>query len=239
MVAFGGAGPLHAAALARDLGVARVLVPRTPGILCALGLLVEPLRFDLVRTRIEPLDGLGVAQLEGTFAELEREAQAWLDREGVPAQRRRLVRALDMRYVGQNFELLVDVPSELWGGDREALRRAFLREHARVYGHSAEDDAIQVVSYRLTALGAPRALTLPSLASAPEASATAARAGTRAVYFDEAGDFVSTSVYRRERLLAGHRLDGPAIVEQMDSTTVILPGQWATVDAYANLVIHT
>jgi N-methylhydantoinase A len=237
MVAFGGAGPLHAAALARDLGVARVLVPRAPGILCALGLLVEPLRFDLVRTRVEPLDGLGVAELEGAFAELEREAQAWLDREGVPAGRRRLTRALDMRYLGQNFELLVAAPAELWRGDLGALRQAFLREHARVYGHGAEDDAIQVVSYRLTALGEPGALTLPLLPPAPDPSPAAARVGERPVYFDEAG-FVPTPVYRRELLRAGHRLDGPAIVEQMDSTTVLLPGQWAAIDAQANILVH-
>ncbi len=238
MVAFGGAGPLHASALARDLGVARVLVPPAPGILCALGLLVEPLRLDLVRTRVEPLDALGVAQLETVFAALEREAQAWLERERVPAGRRRLARALDMRYVGQNFELLVEVPAEFWRGERDALRRAFLREHARVYGHSAEDDAIQVVSYRLTALGEPAALTLPALPQAPGASPDAARAGERPVYFDEAGGFVTTPVYRRERLVAGHALEGPAIVEQMDSTTVILPGQRGTIDAHANILIQ-
>jgi N-methylhydantoinase A len=239
MVAFGGAGPLQAAALARDLGVARVLVPRAPGILCALGLLVEPLRFDLVRTRVEPLESIGVGQIEGTFAALEREAQAWLDREGVPAGRRRLVRALDMRYVGQNFELLIPAPPELGRGDLGALRRAFLREHARVYGHSAEDEAIQVVGYHLTALGEPGGLSLPPLASTPSASPADARVGERSVYFDEAGGFVATPVYRRERLLAGHHLDGPAIVEQMDSTTVLLPGQWAAIDAQANILIHT
>jgi N-methylhydantoinase A len=238
MVAFGGAGPLHAAALARDLGVARVLVPPAPGILCALGLLVEPLRLDLVRTRVEPLGALGVKELEATFSALEQKAQAWLDRERVPAERRRLARALDMRYVGQNFELLVEIPGEFWRGDRDALRRAFLREHARVYGHSAEDDAIQVVSYRLTALGQPAALTVPSLPAAPSASPDAARAGERPVYFDEAGGFVATPVYRRERLLAGHALEGPAIVEQMDSTSVILPRQRGTIDAHANIIIE-
>jgi N-methylhydantoinase A len=238
-VAFGGAGPLHAAALARDLGVARVLVPSAPGILCALGLLVEPLRLDLVRTRVELLDALGVAELEAVFAALEQEAQAWLDRERVPAERRRLARALDMRYVGQNFELLVEIPAAFWRGNRDALRRAFLREHARVYGHSAEDDAVQVVSYRLTALGEPAALALPALAEAPSASPDVARAGERPVYFDEAGGFVTTPVYRRERLLAGHRIEGPAIVAQMDSTAVILPGQCGAIDAHANILIHT
>ncbi len=239
MVAFGGAGPLHAAALARNLGVARVLVPAAPGILCALGLLVEPLRLDLVRTRVELLDSLGVAERAAAFAELEREAHAWLDREGVPAGRRRLARALDMRYVGQNFELLVPAPDELWRGDAGALRQAFLREHARVYGHSADDDAMQVVSYRLTALGEPGVLTLPLLPDAAGPSPAAARVGERPVYFEEAGGFAPTPVYRRELLLAGHRLDGPAIVEQMDSTTVLLPGQGATVDAQANIMIQT
>jgi N-methylhydantoinase A len=236
MVAFGGAGPLHAAALARDLGVARVLVPAAPGILCALGLLVEPLRLDLVRTRVDALDGLDAAALTAPFAELEGQAHAWLDREGVPPERRRLTRALDMRYVGQNFELLVPAPAAL---EPDALRRAFLAEHACVYGHSADDDAIQVVSYRLTALGEPGALTLPPRPAASDPSPKAARVGERPVYFDETGDFVTTPVYRRERLQAGHRLEGPAIVEQMDSTTVLLPGQWAAVDAQGNLLIHT
>jgi N-methylhydantoinase A len=180
-----------------------------------------------------------MAELTAAFADLEAQAHAWLDRERVPVDRRRLARALDMRYVGQNFELLVQAPDGLWRGDAGALRRAFLREHARVYGHSADDDAIQVVSYRLTALGEPGALTLPPLPAASDPSPKAARVGERPVYFDEAGDFVTTPVYRRERLQAGHRLDGPAVVEQMDSTTVLLPGQWAAIDAQGNIIIHT
>jgi N-methylhydantoinase A len=238
LVAFGGAGPLHAGALARDLGVARVLVPRAPGILCALGLLVAPLRFDFVRTRVESLDDLALAELEERFAALERDAHAWLEREGVSPDRRRIVRALDMRYLGQNFELMVAVPADLWHGDHGALRRAFLREHARMYGHGVDDEAIQVVSYRLTALGEPGALTLPPLPPASGPSPVAARIGERPVYFEEAGGFVPTPVYRRDVLRAGHRLDGPSIVAQMDATTVLLPGQWAAVDAQANLLVH-
>ena len=232
MVAFGGAGPLHAAALARDLGIRRVLVPSAPGILCALGLLVEPLRLDLVRTRVQPLDG---AQLGGAFDDLEVEARAWLDREGVPPAQRQLVRAFDMRYLGQNFELRVAEPP---GGDVGTLRTAFFREHARVYGYHADDEPIQIVNVRLTALGAPPVLAIPALGSAPAPDASAARAGARDVWFDETAGFTRTPVYRRERLLAGHALAGPAIVEQMDSTTVVLPGQTATVDAHANLMIQ-
>jgi N-methylhydantoinase A len=237
MVAFGGAGPLHAASLARDLGVGRVLVPPAPGILCALGLLVEPLRIDLVRTRVRQLDALPLAELADAFAELEAEATAGLDREAVPHARRHLARALDMRYLGQNFELTVAAPDALWTGDREALRRAFALEHERVYGYAAADEPIQVVNVRLTALGEPDPLALPALPPAAQPEADEARAGERPVYFDEAGDFAITPIYRRERLLAGHRLAGPAIVEQMDTTTVILPGQHALVDLHANLMI--
>jgi len=239
MVAFGGAGPLHAAALARDLGVRQVLVPPGPGLLCALGLLVEPLRLDLVRTRVEPLDALTAADLERRFEPMEAEAHRWLGRESVPPARRRLVRAFDMRYLGQNFELTVAAPAVMWTGDLAALRQAFLAEHARVYGHAEDDDPIQVVNLRLTAQGEPEPLALPPLARASGSDPGKALAATRHVYFAEAGSFVPTAIYRRERLLSGHRVPGPAIVEQMDSTTVILPGQHGTVDDRGNILIDT
>jgi N-methylhydantoinase A len=239
MVAFGGAGPLHAGALARDLGVRRVLVPPAPGILCALGLLVEPLRLDLVRTRLGLLDALPLAEIVDLFAGLEAEATAGLDREAVPPARRRLARAFDMRYLGQNFELTVDAPDAMWMDGVEALKRAFIAEHARVYGYAAEDEPIQIVNVRLTALGEPDPLTPPTLKPAGRPEPDEARVGERPVYFDEAGDFVVTPIYRRERLLAGHLLNGPAVVEQMDSTTVVLPGQHALVDAHANLIVES
>jgi N-methylhydantoinase A len=237
MVAFGGAGPLHAAALARDLGIRQVLVPPAPGHLCALGLLVEPRRLDLVRTRVGLLDAAFAADVARLFDELEAEARAWLEREGVTSARRRITRAFDMRYLGQNFELRVPEPAER--GDVEALRRAFLREHERVYGYAADDEPVQVVNVRLTALGDPEPLDLPAVAAAPKPDPGAARVGERPVWFDETGAFTPTPVYRREKLLAGHTIPGPAIVEQMDSTTVVLPGQSATVDTHGNLLIRT
>jgi N-methylhydantoinase A len=239
MVAFGGAGPLHAAALARDLGVRTVLVPPAPGILCAMGLLVEPLRLDIVRTRVEALDGLAVNDLTRRFEEMETDAHRWLDREAVPPARRRLLRAFDMRYLGQNFELTVPAPASLWTGDLGALKRAFLSEHARVYGYAAEDEGIQVVNVRLTALGEPEPLDLPLVTRAACRDPAEAHTAERDVYFAEAGGFARTPIYRRERLRGGHRIAGPAVIEQMDSTTVILPGQHAMVDDHANVVIDT
>jgi N-methylhydantoinase A len=235
MVAFGGAGPLHAAALASDLGIARVLVPPAPGLLCAIGLLVEPLRIDLVRSRIQLLSGLTPAEIEHGFEAMEAEAHAWLDRESVPPARRRLVRAFDMRYLGQNFELTVPAPS----ADLARLRRGFFREHERVYGYAAEEEAVQIVAFRLTGLGEPEPLGRPTVGRAARPEPVEARAGERAVYFEETRAFVPTPIYRRERLRAGHRLVGPAVIEQMDSTTLILPGQSADVDAQGNLLITT
>ena len=239
MVAFGGAGPLHAAALARDLGIPQVLVPPAPGILCAIGLLVEPLRLDLVRTCVQRLDALTAGEAERRFAEMEAEATSWLDQEDVPSARRCLARAFDMRYLGQNFELTIAPPSAGPAVDLVALRQAFFREHERVYGYAAADEPVQVVAVRLTALGEPEPIALPRLPAAARPEPNPARAGERSVYFDEAEGFVTTPIYRRERLLAGHRIAGPAVIEQMDSTTVILPGQDALVDAHGNLLIRT
>ena len=237
LVAFGGAGPLHAAALARDLGIERVLIPPAPGILCALGLLVAPLRLDLVRTRVALLDTLTAAELAQGFEDLEQQAAIWLDKEGVAPDQRRLARAFDMRYVGQNFELTVEA-----GGDRsldaKTLRDAFLREHERVYGYAAPDEPVQIVALRLTAFGDHELPPSPALPSAASDDPKEARIGERAVYFEEMREFQTTPVYRRERLRAGHRVPGPAIVEQMDSTTVILIGQEALVDERANLIIQ-
>lgn len=239
MVAFGGAGPLHAAALAHDLGIPQVLVPPAPGILCAIGLLVEPLRLDLVRTGVQRLDALTAGEVERRFAEMEVEATSWLDQEDVPSARRGLARAFDMRYLGQNFELTIAPPSAGPAVDLVALRQAFFREHERVYGYAAADEPVQVVAVRLTALGEPEPLALPRLPTAAQPEPDRARVGERAVYFDETEGFVTTPIYRRERLLAGHRIAGPAVIEQMDSTTVILPGQDALVDAHGNLLIRT
>ncbi len=237
LVAFGGAGPLHAAALARDLGIQRVLIPPAPGILCALGLLVAPLRLDLVRTRVALLAALAGEELAQAFEELEQQASAWLDHEAVPPSRRRLARAFDMRYVGQNFELSVAEPAGPSPLEAPALHRAFLREHERVYGYAAPDEPVQIVALRLTAFGDRELPPMPVLPAAAAADPQDARVGERAVYVEEARGFVVTPIYRRERLRAGHRLVGPAIVEQMDSTTVILDGQEARVDQRGNLHI--
>jgi N-methylhydantoinase A len=238
LLAFGGAGPLHAAALARELGVRTVVVPPSPGLLCALGLLVEDLRVDAVRTCVSRLEADTLDRLDTLFAEMESEARAWLEREQVPAARRSLERWLDMRYLGQNYELLVPVPEEVWQTQRlEPLRERFLALHEAAYGYAAPDEPIQVVNARLVARGRPDPPVLPESARAV-GDVAAAVTTQRRVFFETAGDFVDCPVYDRRRLAAGHVVAGPAVVEQFDSTTLIHPGQRAEVDDLGFLLIQ-
>ena len=238
LLAFGGAGPLHATALARELGIRTVVVPPNPGLLCALGLLVEDLRTDAVRTCVARLEPDSLAGLDKLFIEMEAEGRSWLEREGVPADRRSLERWLDMRYVGQNYELLVPVPEEVWTARRlDTLRARFLTMHETAYGYAAADEPIQIVNCRLVARGRPDPPTLPRHGGA---AADAARAVIthRRVFFEDADDFVDCPVYDRRRLGAGHVIAGPAVIDQFDSTTLLHPGQRAQVDALGCLLIH-
>ncbi|MEL6236622.1 MAG: hypothetical protein AAFR46_19675 [Pseudomonadota bacterium] len=204
--------------------------------LCATGLLLTDLVTDYARTRLTPLDRAGEV-IDACFAELDAQADAWFAAEGVAAPARRLRRSIDMRYAGQNYELSVDLPGET-GPDRlTALKAAFEAEHRRMYGYVAEEEPVQLVTFRIQATGiVPKS----TLADHPPASGPvdAAVTGTRDVWLPEAGGWTGVTLYNRARLGPGHRIAGPAIVEQMDSTTLILPGQTARVDAFLNLLIE-
>lgn len=236
LVAFGGGGPLHAARLARDLEIPTMLVPAAPGLLCALGLLVTDLRTDYSLTRLLPATAAALAALAAAFAELEQQAAAWFEREGIPPERRLVRRSVDMRYTGQNYELAVPAPTgPLTPEHLAALRDAFAQQHLQTYGFAA-DEAIQIVTFRLEALALVPKAELPADDDCG-CDASAACAGTRRVYLPEAGGTVACPVYQRDRLRCGNQVMGPAIIEQMDSTTLLLPGQGARVDCWRNLVI--
>jgi N-methylhydantoinase A len=234
LVPFGGAGPLHAVRLARELGMRTVLVPETPGAQCAAGLLMTDIRADFLRTRIMTPGEPGVAEV---FGELADSAATWLAEENVPPERRRVERFVEMRYTGQNHELAVPVPEGVITADTVTqLTRRFAAEHERLYGYSAAEDAVQVVTFRVRAIGA---VARAELHRAPlgDADASAAVRATREVYLPESGGFTPCPVYDRSRLTPGHRVEGPAVVEQMDTTTLLLPGDVAVVDELRNLVV--
>ena len=238
LVAFGGAGPLHAARLARELEIPRVLVPRHPGILCALGLLLSDLRTDYARTRLMVVDDAAVPSIAETFAGLAAEATGWFDRDGVAPAARRLRRTVDLRYAGQNYELPVTVPDGRPGPALvKELLAGFERAHEQMYGYTAPGEPIQAVTFRLEAVAATRRVRLDAHAPATT-RVEAALTGHRDVWLPEAGGRVAVGVYDRARLAPGHRISGPAVVEQMDATTLVLPGQSAIVDPYLNVVVQ-
>jgi len=238
LVAFGGAGPLHAARLAKELDIGRILVPRNPGILCAMGLLLTDLRADFATTRLHTLSTAALPDITDAFRVLAGQADAWFAEEGIAAAARRITRTVDMRYAGQNYELAIALPDAPIGpASLEALAEGFAAAHQRMYGFVAADDPVQLVTFRVEAAGiVPKASFKPQPEAGPDAAA--AIVARREVWLPEAGGFVACPVYDRERLRAGNRITGSAIVEQMDATTVVLPGMVAWVDPYLNLILE-
>ena len=238
LVAFGGAGPLHANALARELGIPAVLVPPNPGIASAVGMLMTDLRHEFVTTRRVRLDALTPEALESLFADFLVEGSARLDRDGVPASDRQMLRSVDLRYHGQSFELSIAVPAgALTVADVGRLRAEFDAAHERAYGYAAPEDAVELVNVRLAAIGVtPR----PRRAPLPPGGRDAAKAlkGTREVWFAEIGGWRNTNVLDRAKLLSGNVIGGPAIVEEHDASTLVHPGWEATVDQHGNLVVR-
>ncbi len=238
LAAFGGAGPLHAARLARELDIGRILVPRTPGILCAMGLLLTDLRADFASTRLLTLADAARPAVTDAFAALLDRAEAWFADEAIAPADRRVTRTVDMRYAGQNYELPVAVPEgPIRAATLDALAEGFADQHRRSYGFVADSEPVQLVTFRIEATGLVRkAQFQPQPDQGREAGdAIIAR---RCVWLPEAGGFVSCPVYDRDRLRAGNRFAGPAIVEQMDTTTVVLPGMVARVEPYLNLILE-
>ena len=242
LAAFGGAGPAHGADLMRSLGAGRLLVPRHPGILCAIGLLTADLRHDFAVTRLQRADARDPETTEAVFAELADRADRRLDADGVPPGRRELRRAADLRYAKQGVELTVPITA---GGPvtedtLATLVADFHALHERLYTFADHDAPVEIVNLRVEAVGATGELALPEIRTAPGRRPEPDGARPAILDGDGAGGEAtprSTPTYRRESLLAGHILEGPAIVDQLDSTVVILPGLSARTDRHGNLVV--
>lgn len=227
LVAFGGAGPLHAAALATELGMSTVICPPIPGAFSALGLVGTDLRRDYVRTAYTTTDAADPAALEATFRALEAEGAAMLDRAGVPADRRRFERSLDARYERQSYEL--NVPVAPGAIDPEGLQRiaaTFHERHAQTYGHDNRAEAVRLVSARVAALGLIPTL---SLRQHPASSGSDSLKGTRDVWFRATGA-VPAQIHDRARMPDGATVVGPAVIESLESTILVPPGWQARMD---------
>lgn len=234
LVPFGGSGPLHAAELIEEMNFSKALIPAAPGLLAAYGLLTENLRRDFVQTRVMNLEEGSHRILAEQFRLLEREAENWFDQEKIDQAMRSMEYFLDMRYQGQNHEIRVPVdPGTI--GSEASIREAFIRTYERLYSFSS-DDMVQVVNFGLSAIGD---IVYPAVTEDPYDGEDCEKAvfGTRRVYVGN-GQFEQFKLYRRELLHNGNVVMGPAIVEQMDSTTVIFPHMKATVDRYRNMLLE-
>lgn len=238
LVAGGGAGPLHAVEIARELGIPNVIVPPTPGVTSALGILQVDLRHDILRSVLTQTAHLEPGALEQVFGELAAEAVEILEREEIPPERRQLELSVDVRYYGQTpyLNLMLDeAPST---ADAVAkLGERYADQYEREFGYRLAEEiaSVEIVNARAAAIGVAIPAQLEPSTSAATGEATSDE--SRPVYFDEVGDFTDTPVYRRDRLGLGATIDGPAIVEQADTTILIPPGARARTDAAMNLVI--
>ena len=231
LVVLGGAGPVHGAALAAEMGMAEVLVPEAPGVLAAFGLLAAAIEHHHARTLQARTDAADLDAVNRCLAELDAAGRGRMGEEGVPADHVRVAYAADMRYVGQAYELEVPIAVPVTPERMPEILAAFHAVHERVYGYARTQQPVEFVNFR-----AVHSYPLPRPVVTPAARATGsladARLGERRAYF---GAFVPTAIYERARLPLGARLAGPAIVEQSDTTTVIPPGVTALVDDAGNL----
>lgn len=232
LFAFGGAGPLHAVALARELGIPKVLIPARPGITNALGCIVADLRHDFVRTVNRPLPFLDEAEARGILEAQVAEGRALIAREGVPIKGIRVVHRADMQFQGQSHMLsvdLADVPLTKAG-----LGEAFAAAYWRRFEVELAELRPVLVNLHTAVIGIRPPVALDRLIGAGD-SVEGARSGRRAVWFE--GGIVDTPVYAREKLPRGARFAGPAILEQLDATTVIEPGNTVEIDRFGNLIV--
>ena len=233
-VAFGGSGPVHGCRLAQALGVPRVILPAAAGVTAAIGLLAAEVRFDVSRTYVRRLDALEPARLDAMYGEMAAQAMEVV-RDSAVGGAVTVVRSVDARYVGQGYELTVPVP----GGPLAAaalvrVRASFDEIYAARYGYAQPAEPVEVVTWRLSAIGGAPRVTLAKAATSPVAGALK---GRRRAYFPEAGGWVDCPIYDRYKLAAGLQIAGPAIVEERESTSVLPPGAVATVDEYADLIV--
>jgi len=236
LVAYGGAGPLHAVMIARELRIAKVIIPFAPGHFSAYGMLFADLRRDLVNTWFKPLDAASFDDLEALYRAMEKTGAEDLARSRDMIVEMQVERGADMRYVGQEHAVTVHLPRELFAAhDRAGIKARFDAVHETRYGYSAPGEKAEIVSLRSATIGLMRKPALEPVATGGE-SAEDAFTGKRTVYFSATGG-VDTPTYDRARLKAGNRIEGPALIEEHASTTVVEPKDVLTVDAFGNLHI--
>lgn len=237
MVAFGGAGPLHAVLVARELQMLRVIIPNAPGHFAAYGMLVADLRKDYVRTRFTPLEAVSFPELNALYEEMEAGGTADIRRAAVHVGAIRVNRGLDMRYVGQEHAVSVEIPVEVFqAGDLREIKRLFDAVHLQRYGYCSDAERAEIVNIRTSVSGD---MSKPTISEIPVGGLEPEdKPDMRPVYFTAEDGWQQTPVYQRTGLRAGNRIAGPALIEEYASTTVIFLGDQLEVDKFGNLIIE-
>jgi N-methylhydantoinase A len=238
LMAFGGAGPVHADAIARALKMRGYIVPASAGVTSALGFLTAPMSFELARSFVGPVTQERLTELDGLYETLETEGRELLRGAGLEDSEMSFVKQADLRHAGQGHEIVLELPFDrLEDANLDGeIRPLFYEAYESVYGHAHRHLQLEIVTCRLTATG-PR----PTISIRQEGDATGdaavALTGSRPAYFAELGGFVDTPTFDRAQLHAGASITGPAIVEEKDSTAVIGSGATVSVDALLNLIV--
>ncbi|MBI5653340.1 MAG: hydantoinase/oxoprolinase family protein [Chloroflexi bacterium] len=238
LIAFGGAGPLHACELAQEIGMKKVVVPLYPGAFSAFGLVMSDIRHDYVQTVAKPASALDPDELTRAYDAMEQQARAILREEKIADKEIEIQCTADLRYAGQAYEMNVAVPrnGKLARKDVDAMVARFHAQHQRVYEYSSHDEPVEVINVRLVGIGAVPDVKLPKRKRG-DASPRGALKGKRAVYYAGRG-FINVAVYERDLLKPGNIVKGPCIIEEIISSTVVIPGATARVDVWGNVIIE-
>ena len=237
LMCFGGAGPMHGCALAEELRTTKIIIPPNPGLFSAYGLLAADFRNNFAKAIMKPIDEVDVKKGEAVFQKLEIQGAKLLEKQRVPKTNMQFIRQMDLRYFGQSYELTISTCRPL---TREVLHQtveSFHEKHKAVYGYAVKNEPVELVNVKLIAVGLvdkPKLKEQPLHRKKPSKEAITAK---RKVFFEQNNDYIETSIYMRKRLKAGNMIDGPAVIEQYDATTVVYPDWVASVDRFGNIVL--
>lgn len=237
LMCFGGAGPMHGCALAEELNIKKIIVPRNPGLFSAYGLLVTDFKTTLVKAVMKLMDEINVKNIESIFQRLEIKGAKLMEKQNISKNDMYFLREMDLRYFGQSYELTVPVSKPFTNDIINQTLESFHKKHMKIYGYAVKEEPVELVNVRITVIGF---IEKPKLIEKPlsnEKPSSYAHIGKRKVFFEQLGDYIETSIYERERLKPGNLIEGPAVIEQYDATTVVYPDWITAVDKFENLII--
>lgn len=234
LMAFGGAGPLHACEVAQEMGIHTVLIPHSPGTLCSLGLLMADTKFDISRSNIMIAEKENISSIQKIFSQMIEEGNALLDKEKIDENNRSFYFTIECRYERQNYEIPIEVDSNMTEEAMNDMINKFHKEHNKSYGYYNKNMRIQMVNYRVSAVGIIEKPELVEKAISPDAKPPKLRE-VREVLFEGQETYQTTNVYQRNEIEPGCTIKGPAIIEQMDSTIIIPPRWFAYTDGFNNI----